>query len=168
MTTNRKRHLKSEFAQLQTSSILFNFILFGKCQQNFLGLNPKGLYLSLEEEKDNFCAVFTDFIKWAREIRKFHVAQVKWQQRNVKNNVIHVQICCLVNKNLLLFCRSSSLPSCRWFCYHPEIVLPWWSDIILLLSINHFNSSHFRANWKVENSIHLINLYPVDSANCFP
>ena len=26
MTTNRKRHLKGEFAQLQTSSILFNFI----------------------------------------------------------------------------------------------------------------------------------------------
>ena len=52
--TNRERHLKSEFAQLQTSSILFSFISFGKCWRNFLGLNPKGPYLSLEEEKDNF------------------------------------------------------------------------------------------------------------------
>ena len=22
---------------------------------------------------------------------------------------------------------------CRWFCCHPEIVLPWWRDVILLL-----------------------------------
>ena len=31
-----KNHLKSEFALFQTSSILFNFILFVNCRQNFL------------------------------------------------------------------------------------------------------------------------------------
>ena len=44
------------------------------CWRNFLGLNPKGPYLSVEDEKDNFCVVFTYSIKRVREIRKFHVA----------------------------------------------------------------------------------------------
>ena len=61
-------------------------------------------YLSLEEQKDN-----TDFIKRECEIRKFHVAGVQRRQRNVQNSVMHVQICCFVNKNLLLFCRSPSV-----------------------------------------------------------
>ena len=40
------------------------------------------------------------------EIRKFHVARVQQRQRNVQKNVMHWQIYCFVNKNLLLFCRS--------------------------------------------------------------
>ena len=44
------------------------------CWWNFLGLNPKRPYLSVEEEKDNFCLVFTYSIKRVCEIRKFHVA----------------------------------------------------------------------------------------------
>ena len=65
-------------------------------------------------------------IKQACEIRKFHVAGVQRRQRNVQNSVMHVQICCFVNKNLLLFCRSPSVTGrCRWLCCHPEIVLPW-------------------------------------------
>ena len=42
----------------------------------FSVLNPKGLYLSLEKEKENFCVVLTYSIKQASEIRKFHVAVV--------------------------------------------------------------------------------------------
>ena len=38
-----------------------------------LGLYPKGPYLSLEKEKENFCVVFTYSIKQAHEIRYFHV-----------------------------------------------------------------------------------------------
>ena len=34
---------------------------------------------------------------------------VQRRQRNVQNSVVHVQICCFVNKNLLLFCRSPSV-----------------------------------------------------------
>ena len=41
---------------------------------NRTGLNPKGPYLSVEDEKDNFCVVFTYSIKRVCEIRKFHVA----------------------------------------------------------------------------------------------
>ena len=44
------------------------------CQKlaKFSGLNPKGPYLSSEKENENFCVVFTDSMKWAREISKFH------------------------------------------------------------------------------------------------
>ena len=73
-------------------------------------LNPKGPYLSVEKEKDNFCVVFTNSIKRACEIWIFHVAGVQRRQRNEQNSMMHVQICCFVNKNLLLFCRSFSLP----------------------------------------------------------
>ena len=48
----------------------------------FSGLNPKGPYVSLEKEKENFCVVLTYSIKRAHEIRKFHVAVV--QQRLAK------------------------------------------------------------------------------------
>ena len=58
----------------------------------FSGLNPKEPYLSLEEEKENFCAVFTYSIKRAREMRKFHVAVavavVQLRLRNVQESVI--------------------------------------------------------------------------------
>ena len=76
--------LKSEFALFQTQSIFFNFIQFVKCWRNFLGLNPKGPYLSVEKEKENFYVVFTFSIKQAREIRKFHDAVLQRRLRNVQ------------------------------------------------------------------------------------
>ena len=45
-------------------------------------------------------------MKRALEIRKLHVAVVQPRQRNEQNNMMRVQICCFVNKNLLLICRS--------------------------------------------------------------
>ena len=114
MRTNRKHHLKSEFAQFQTSTILFNFIQFVKWWRNFLGLNPKGPYLSFEKEKDNFCVVFAYFVKRVREIRKFHVAVAQRRLRNVQKSVTHVHSCCFADINLWLF--SSSLCR-RWRRY---------------------------------------------------
>ena len=61
----------------------------------FSGLNPKGPYVSLEKEKQNFCVVLAYSIKWAREIRKFHVAVVQQWIRNVQKSVMHVQRCFL-------------------------------------------------------------------------
>ena len=85
MTTKRKRLLKSEFRALfQTSSILFNFFLFLKSWRNCRGLNPKGPYLSLDKEKENSCAVFSNSIKRAREIRKFQVTDLQRRLRNVQ------------------------------------------------------------------------------------
>ena len=62
----------------------------------FSGLNPKGPYVSLEKEKQNFCVVLTYSIKRAREIRKFHVSVVQQRLRNVQKSVIHV--------HFVLFC----------------------------------------------------------------
>ena len=70
---------------------------------------PKGPYLSLEKGKRKFLSWFTDSMKRVLEIRKFHVAVVQPRQRNEQNSMMHVQICCFVNKNLLLFCRSPSV-----------------------------------------------------------
>ena len=106
MTTNQKCLLENEFALFQTSSILFSFIQFVKCWQDSLGLNPKGPYLSLEQEKQKFCAVFTNSIERVREIRKFHVAIVQRALTNVQKSVMHVQSCCFASMNLLVFCRS--------------------------------------------------------------
>ena len=86
-----KKSLKSLFALFQTSPILFNFILFGKSWRNFLW-NRIYRYLSLEKESDSFGVVFTYSIKWAGEIRKFHVVVVQRRQRNVQNSVMYVQV----------------------------------------------------------------------------
>ena len=74
MTTNQ-RHKKSPTVSNFIDLIQFHLI----CQMlvKFLGLNLKGLYLSLEKVKENLRVVFTLFIKRVREIRKFHVTVVQ-------------------------------------------------------------------------------------------
>ena len=47
----QKRHLKSEFAPLQTLSSLLHLVYFVKYWQMFLELNSKGLYQSSGKEK---------------------------------------------------------------------------------------------------------------------
>ena len=125
MTKNRKsRHLKL----FQTSSISFSFNKFVKCRLNFLRLNPKGPYLSLEKEKNR--VVFTQFIKRTREIRKFHVVVVLRRLRNVQKSVVHVQSCCLLSKLIVfspfLLPSPSSSSSLKFpYCCDPKILLPW-------------------------------------------
>ena len=88
-----KYHSKSEFALLQTSSIL----------SVLCNLANVGELSQVESGKDNFSVVFTYSIKFAYGIRKFHVALVQRRQRNVQKSAMHVQSCCFVNKNLLIF-----------------------------------------------------------------
>ena len=99
MTTNRKRHLKSEFALFPTASILFRFILFVKSWRNFLGFESQRTYLILE--KESFCAAFTYSIKRAGEIRKFHVAVLQRRLRSVQKR--------RAARTRLLFCLSKPL-----------------------------------------------------------
>ena len=107
----RKRHLKSEFAQLQTLSGSFHLVQFVKCWQIFLELNSKRLYQSSRREKESCCFVFTSSTK--REIRHFDVVVVLRRQRNVQKSVMHVQSCCFAKRNSFLFCRSRC---CRRRC----------------------------------------------------
>ena len=57
----------------------------------FSGLNPKEPCLSLEKGKETFCVVFNYSVKWAREMRKFHVAVVQRWLKNVQKSMIRMQ-----------------------------------------------------------------------------
>ena len=61
------------------------------------------------KRKTKILSWFTDSMKRALEIKKFHVAVVQPLQRNEQNSMMHVQICCFVNKNLSPFYRSPSV-----------------------------------------------------------
>ena len=93
----------------------------------FSELNPKGPYVSLEKEKQNFYAVLTYSIKRARDIRKFHVAVVQQLLRNVQKSVMHVQRCFFANLDLLFLCCSPStlqklpIDEILKFCYHGNV-----------------------------------------------
>ena len=63
-----KRHLKSRFALFQTSLILFFISFICQMLAKLSGFNPKGPYVSLEKEKQNFFLVLTYSTKGAREI----------------------------------------------------------------------------------------------------
>ena len=84
---------------------------------------PKGPYLSLEKEKENFCVVLTYLIKRASEIRKFHVAVVQQRLRNVKKSLMHVRSCSFANLKLLLFLLLQKPPvvMIQEFCYHSNV-----------------------------------------------
>ena len=88
---------------------LFQFHLICQKLAKFSWLNSKGPYISFEKGKRKFLKWFSDSMKRALEIGKFHVAVVQPRQRNVQNSVMHLQICFFVNKNLLIFCRSPSV-----------------------------------------------------------
>ena len=83
------------------------------------------------EEERGETAVFAGYVKWASEIRKFHVAVVQRWLRNVQKSVMHVQSCCFTNINLLPF-LPFSLPSAsllpklpfeaiQTFCHHCNV-----------------------------------------------
>ena len=59
-------------------------------------MNPKGPYLSLKKEKENF-VLLTNSMKQAREIKKFHVVDLQRQLRNVQKSVMQVQSCYFAN-----------------------------------------------------------------------
>ena len=87
----RKRHLKSQFALLQTLSRFFHLVEFVKSWQLFLEWNSKGQYQSPGKEKESYL-VFTSSTK--REIRHFHVVVVQRRLTNAQKSVIYVHSCC--------------------------------------------------------------------------
>ena len=89
---------------------VYSVLLFVKCGQIFLELNSKRLFGSSGKEKESRYLVFMSSRR--REIRHFHIIVVQWsRQRNVQKSVLHVQIWCFVNLNLLLFWNMFPLPS---------------------------------------------------------
>ena len=92
----------------------------------FFALNPKGPYVSLEQEKENLCVVLTYSIKRACEIRKFHVAVVQQQLRNVQklNHDTHAKMFFCQCKPIVFLLFAITVAKTP-YCCHPEILLPW-------------------------------------------
>ena len=97
----------------------------------FSGLNPKGLCLSLEKEKETFRVASTYSVKRACEIRKFYSALVvqRWLKKFARKRDARAS-CCFTNINLLLFLpfllsSPSLLPELPFSACDPKILLPW-------------------------------------------
>ena len=73
---------KSEFALLQTSSLLLHLVQYVKCRRIFLELDSKGLSLSSQKKEK---------LNKSREIRKFHVAVLQ------RKSVMLVKSCFFVD-----------------------------------------------------------------------
>ena len=125
MTTNWKSHLKiysHYFKPHQSYSISFNLANLG---ENFLW-DRSHRYLSLEKESDNFCVVFTDSIKRAREIRKFHDHVVVLHQKCTKQLDARAKLL-FVNINILFFAVLLAVAVVVGFvvikkqCYHGNV-----------------------------------------------
>ena len=131
MDDNKLKHHLHCKKWIRTASDFIDLISFNLiCQMlaKFSGLNQKGPYVSLEKEKQNFCVVLTYSIRWACEIRKFHVAVVQQWLKNILKNVMHVQRCSFANLNLLFyFCSPLLLQkllivAIQKFCYHSNMM----------------------------------------------
>ena len=98
MTTSRQTSRKpvSDFI------VLVQFELICQMLAKFSGVKSERTVFTLRKRKRN-CVVSTYFIKWTREIRKFHVVVVLRRLRNVQKSAMQVQSCCFANLNLLLF-----------------------------------------------------------------
>ena len=98
----RKRHTKSEFALLQTSSPLFHLGSNWKYWRIFLVSNSKWLkqlyHCSEREKRKSFSHVHSSFIQ--RKTRKFQVVFVKQWQRNAPKSA------CAARAKLLFCCFS--------------------------------------------------------------
>ena len=84
----------------------------------FSGLNPKGPYLTLEKEKENFCVILTDSIKRAQSCNK---AKKCTKKRDARAKLLFCQSKPIAF--LLFSVAVAKLPTpC---CCDTEILLPW-------------------------------------------
>ena len=84
------------------------------------GFNPKGQYVSLEKEKQNFCVVLTYSIKREHESRKFQVVVVQQRLRNVQKSVIFFANLKHITTVFLLFTVTVA-KLLQKFCYHGNV-----------------------------------------------
>ena len=94
----RKRHLRSELALFQTSTILFHLVQFVQWWRIILVSNWKGLQCL---SKLRTCLVFSSSTK--REIKKPHVVIIQRRQRNVHKSEMHGYNLLFATSNLLFF-----------------------------------------------------------------
>lgn len=102
----RKRHLRSELALFQTSTILFHLVQFVQWFRIILVSNRKGLQCL---SKLRTCLVFSTSTKL--EVKKPHVVIIQRRQRNVHKSEMHGYNLLFATLNLLFFYRFR-----RHFC----------------------------------------------------
>ena len=106
-------------------SVSFNLSNVGKI---FWGWIWKGLYQSLEKEKENICVLFTFSIKQTCGLGKIHVAMVQRRLRNVIKAWCTCKFVVLLIVNLFFFAvfiAVAIIVAKAPFCCDPEILLPW-------------------------------------------
>ena len=84
-----RRHLKIEFALLETLSRLFHLVQFVKCWQIFLELNSLRLYRSSGKEKESRCLVFllpTQTILGVRHAFLPHVRRAGMRDESIRTS----------------------------------------------------------------------------------
>ena len=107
------------FKPYLTYSISFNSANNGKFSWSWI-LKDYNFYWSSEEEKGNYCLVFTSSIK--HEIRHFHVVVIEGQQR--------IQKCVMHMYAALLFCYSKAIAFLPF-----SLPLPLLSSLVKLPNI---------------------------------
>ena len=125
MTTKRKASLKKWICTVSNFIDLIQFHLIWKILAKLSGVES--------EVKENSCAVFTNSIEWAREIRKFQVSDLQRRLKNVQKSMMHMQSCCFANLNRLLFCRSR----CRRRRCCLSSALLWSRNVVTMLTWRH-------------------------------
>ena len=105
---NRKSHLKSKTALLQTLSRLYYSISFSSSNVGISFWRILKDCIEVQEKKRKSLSCL--YVLHRSEIRYFHVVVVQWWRRNVQKSV-HEQSCCFAKLSLLFFCRS------RWRCH---------------------------------------------------
>ena len=139
----RKHHLKSESGSFHTSPFLTSSHSIRQLLA-FVDLISKRLYVSLEEDKENFCYVFTSFK--TREISKFQVVNRTTTANKGTKSVMHMQSCYFANLNLLLPCRLVALP--LYSTTATPIETSQRTDFVTFQSFSRFiNSKSLPASW---------------------
>ena len=106
---NRKSHLKSKTALLQTLSRLYYSISFSSSNVGISFWRILKDCIEVQEKKKKSLSCL--YVLHRSEIRYFHVVVVQWWRRNVQKSV-HEQSCCFAKLSLLFFLPFSlTLPS---------------------------------------------------------
>ena len=105
MTTNRKRHLKSEFARFQTSSILFSFIFISQIMLAKFGggggVESERTVSKFRKRKRTFLFCVHLLHKASAKILAIFMSQSRSDgKENVEKSMMHLQTCCFANIHL--------------------------------------------------------------------
>ena len=127
MTTNRKRHLKSEFARFQTSPILFNFIFISQIMLAKFGegggVESERTVSKFRKRKRKFLCCVHLLHKASAKILAIFMSQSRSDgKENVEKSMMHLQTCCFANIHLFQkrLSERTAIGNCRMEIVRPK------------------------------------------------